>query len=55
MVLELLMNPFKAERKPWELFFVGVVYSSVAILLSMFVFKEYVGIVMVFLTTLASV
>lgn len=55
MVLELLMNPFKAERKPWELFFVGAVYSSVAILLSMFVFKEYVGIVMVFLTTLASV
>ncbi len=55
MVLELLMNPFKAERKPWELFFVGAVYSSVAILLSMFVFKEHVGIVMVFLTTLASV
>ncbi len=55
MVLELLMNPFKVEKKPWELFFVGAVYSSVAIILGMFVFKEYVGIVMVFLTTLASV
>ncbi len=55
MVLELLMNPFKAERKPWELFFVGAIYSSVAIFLSMFVFNENIGIVMVFLTTLASV
>jgi uncharacterized membrane protein SpoIIM required for sporulation len=54
MVLELLMNPRKAERKPWELFFVGLVYSSVSIFLGFYVFKEYVGIVMVFLVTLAS-
>ena len=55
MVLELLINPTKAERKPWELFFIGLVYASVAIMLSMYIFKQYVGIVMVFLTTLASV
>lgn len=53
MVLELLINPKKAEREPWELFFIGLVYSSVAIFLSLYVFKQYVGIVMVFLTTLA--
>lgn len=53
MVLELLMNPKKAEREPWELFFIGIVYSSVAIFLSLYIFKQYVGIVMVFLTTLA--
>jgi len=55
MVLELLISPSKAERKPWELFFIGLVYASVAIILSMYIFKDYVGIVMVFLTTLASV
>ncbi len=53
MVLELLINPKKAERSPWELFFIGMVYSSVSIFLGMYIFKQYVGIVMVFLTTLA--
>ncbi len=53
MVLELLINPWKAERQPWELFFIGAVYSSVGILLSTYIFAEHVGIVMVFLTTLA--
>ncbi len=53
MVLEMLINPKKAEREPWELFFVGLVYSSMAIFLSLYIFKQYVGIVMVFLTTLA--
>lgn len=55
MVLELLISPGKAVRKPWEIFFIGLIYSSVAIMLSMYIFRQYVGIVMVFLTTLASV
>ncbi len=53
MVLELLINPLKAEKKPWELFFVGAFYSSIAILLSLYIFRQYVGIVMIFITTLA--
>ena len=53
MVLEMLINPMKAERSPWEMFFVGLVYSSVSIFLSFFIFRQYIGIVMVFLTTLA--
>ncbi len=53
MVLEMLINPRKAEREPWELFFVGMVYSSVAIFLSLYIFKQYVSLVMVFLTTIA--
>ncbi len=53
MVLEMLISPRKAEREPWELFFVGLIYSSVAIFLSLYIFKQYVGIVMVFLTTIA--
>ncbi len=53
MVLELLVNPRKAERRPWELFVIGFVYVSVAVLLSIWIFTEYVGLVMVFLTVLA--
>lgn len=53
MVLESLINPIKAEKKPWELFFIGLIYSSVAILLSFWIFNEYASLVMVFLTTMA--
>lgn len=53
MVLEMLINPRKAERSPWEMFFIGMVYSSVSIFLSFYIFRQYAGIAMVFLTTLA--
>ncbi|MBI2575024.1 stage II sporulation protein M [Candidatus Woesearchaeota archaeon] len=53
MVLEMLINPRKAERTPWELFFLGLVYASVAVLLSMWIFQDDIGLVMVFLTVLA--
>ena len=52
MVLELLANPGNAERKPWELFFIGMVYSSVALLSALLVFRNHAGIAMVFFTTL---
>jgi len=55
MVLESLINPIKAEKKPWELFFIGLVYSSVAILLSFWIFYEHASLVMVFLTTMACI
>src|SRR3989338_3937917 len=53
MVLEMLINPGKAERNPWEMFFIGLVYSSFSMFLSLFIFKQFASIVMVFLTTLA--
>lgn len=53
MVVESLINPFKAERKPWELFFLGFFYSSIALFLGLWIFEEYVGLVMVFLTVMA--
>lgn len=53
MVVESLMNPFKAEKKPWELFFLGIFYSSIALFLGLWIFEEYVGLVMVFLTVMA--
>ncbi len=53
MVLEMLISPRRAERTPWELFFLGLVYASVAVLLSMWIFQDDIGLVMVFLTVLA--
>ena len=55
MVLESLINPFKAKKKPWEMFFIGFLFASVAILLSNWVFKEQASLLMVFLTVLAAV
>lgn len=55
MVLESLLNPLKAEKKPWEMFFIGFLYSSVAILLSLWIFKEQASLVMVFLTVMACI
>lgn len=55
MVIESLVNPFKAERNPWEMFFVGAFYSSVGVLLSLWVFKPYASLVAVFLTVIACV
>ncbi len=53
MVLESIVNPFTAEKHPLELFFIGVLYTSVALLLSLWVFEEHATLVMIFLTTMA--
>lgn len=55
MVLESIINPTKAIKDPWKLFFIGFVYASVGILLSLWVFKSYSSLVMVFLTVLATI
>ena len=53
MVLESLLNPLKAEKEPWEMFFIGFLYSSIAILLSLWIFKEQASLIMVFFTVMA--
>lgn len=55
MVLESLINPLKAEREPIDMLFLGILYSSIAVLLSLWVFKEHSSLVMVFLTVIATV
>ncbi len=50
MVLESIMSPLKAEKHPREMFFIGLIYSSIAIFLSIWIFKDYSSLVMVFLT-----
>jgi uncharacterized membrane protein SpoIIM required for sporulation len=52
-MLEMLINPRKAEREPWELFFVGLFYASLSILLVNWIFggdpvlAKYSGILVV--------
>lgn len=55
MVLESLIFPKKAERKPGELFFLGALYVSVGILLSLWIFKSEASMVMVLLTVIACI
>lgn len=55
MVLESLINPFTAKKKPWDMFFLGFLYNSVAILLSIWIFESHSSLVMVFLTSIACI
>jgi len=60
-MLEMLMSPRKAERKPWELFFVGIFYASISILLVNWFFSQdtvlsqYSGILVVTFTVMFSI
>jgi len=54
MVLESIMNPFRAETHPRRMFFIGLIYSSIAIILSLWIFNQYASLVMVFFTVLAA-
>ena len=53
MVIESIINPIKAEKKPWEMFFLGFFYTSIAILFSSWIFSEHSSLVMVFLIVMA--
>ena len=55
MVIESLIDPRKAEGKPWEMFFLGLLYASIAVFLSLWIFRDYSSLVMVFLTVFASI
>lgn len=54
MVIESLISPFKAEKKPYELLFYGFFYATVSLFLSLLVFKEHSSLLMVFLTVMAA-
>ncbi len=60
-MFEMLINPLKAERKPWEMFFVGAFYASVSILLVEWIFKndpilkQTAGILVVAFTVMFSI
>lgn len=54
MVLEGILSPFKVMKHPIEGMFLGFLYSSVALLLSIWIFEAYAGLVAVFLTVMAA-
>ncbi len=54
MVIESLMNPKRAEKRPWALFFIGFLYASAAAFISLWVYKQYSSLVMVSLTVVAA-
>jgi uncharacterized membrane protein SpoIIM required for sporulation len=55
MVLESIINPFKAEQKPLSLFFIGILYTTISLFLSLWIFEDYASLVMVFLTVVACI
>lgn len=54
MVVEYFLNPFKAEKKPWEMFFLGLMYTSIGIALSLWIFRNEASLIMVFMITMAA-
>ncbi len=54
MVLEALVGPKGAENKTWFMFFIGFLYATAAIFLSIWVFKDEASIVMILLTVIAA-
>ncbi len=55
MVLESLISPIKAEKRPWEMFFIGLLYSSIAVIVSIFLFIDYASLIMIFFTVAVSI
>jgi len=55
MVLEILIGPKRAEAHPKIMFIYGLFYASIALLLSLWIFKSQASIIMVFLTVLACI
>ncbi len=53
MVLESITTPEKAERRPWDMLFLGAMYAAIAVFLALWVFKEESSIVMILLTVIA--
>jgi len=60
-MLEMLMNPRKVEREPWEMFFVGLFYAAISILLVNWIFakdlvlSKYSSILIVTFTVMFSI
>ena len=60
-MLEMLVNPKKAEKRPWEMFFIGAFYATVSLLLVKWIFagdpvlSKYTGILVVTFVVMFSI
>ena len=55
MVLESLVNPLKAEKHPLNLIQLGFFYTSVAIILALWVFHQQASLVFIFFAVMAAI
>jgi len=55
MVIESIIEPKKASRKPWNMFLLGIIYSSIGVLLGLWVFPGDPSLAMVFLATMSAI
>ncbi len=53
MVVEAILNPFKAEKTPWKMILLGFFYCSISILIALTIFRSQSSMIMVFLTVMA--
>ncbi len=54
MVLESLLGVKEAEKRPYYVFLLGMLYASVAVFLSLWIFRTEASLILVFLMVLAS-
>ena len=38
IMFEMLINPVRAEKRPWEMFFIGAFYATVSLFLTQWIF-----------------
>lgn len=55
MKFNILFSPKRAERHPIEMMLVGIVFSSLSIVLSLWIFPQQASLVMVFFTVLSCI
>lgn len=59
-MFEMLINPVKAEKRPWEMFFIGAFYATMSLILTKWIFSgdpilsKYTGILIVTFTVMFS-
>ncbi len=54
MILDALISPKQAEKKPWVMIFVGFIYAAIAMPVAYFIDKSYSSMIMVLLTVIAA-
>ena len=60
-MIETLINPKRAERRPWEMFFIGLLYAAIAVFVVNFIFlrnqifESHISILIVLFTVMFSI
>ena len=55
MVLESLINPLRAEQRPFSLLLLGFAHCTVGLFLALWIFEEQASLIMIFLTAMAAI